>query len=412
MKKFLSGLFLKFYLFRKRRIVKCRNDVSSILLFKLYEHAIELFPDNTLNHNLEISTNVKLETLEIDRDTLPEFTSEDQEKSLRETALKDEFFLKQVSYFYLLLAFFCSEPVSETLNTIKNRNLDKARNFIPDCDEITSKSFGVVSKSVKNELKNLKAKLSRITKNRIDQERLKIINPITIRSSHVIFVISIFSTLFVVSGFAYNKFFFQSFDINVSDFFDLSDYLSSSIGVITSTTLSTVFGSAFFFFGYEDGLYRRLHAEQFDMEIKESLLDKYMLPFIVFSSAIGLIVAYLILNEILTIYLAPLVMFIAIYALLNLPYWRYIKNSNTVQAIALSLILFLISIGFKISDNVNDIKKGKYDSPYTLTFSESYKDHADLTFVSSNSRHVFMWDSGINKMVVISKDAVLSFTSK
>ncbi|MFT6909376.1 MAG: hypothetical protein ACJAS1_006092 [Oleiphilaceae bacterium] len=410
MRFFLGGLLLKFYLLRKKRIMKCRNDISSILFFKLYEYAFELFPDNTLKENSEISINVKSEILGYNID--PEFTSEVQEKSLKESALKDEIFLRQVSYLYLLVAFYCSGLESETLNVLKSENLEKARNFIPDCEEISNKSFGIVSKSVNSELKTLKAKLSSISKNRIDQERLKLIDPITISSSHVIFVISIFSTLFVVSGFAYNKYFFQSFDINVSDFFDLSDYLSSSIGVITSTTISTIIGAVFFFLGYEDALSKRLHAEQFDMEVKESLIDKYMLPFIVFSSAIGIIVVYLILNEILTIYLAPLVLIVAIYVLLNLPYWKYIKNSNTVQAIALSLMLFVISIGFKISDNVNEIKKGKYDSPYTLTFSESYKDYADLTFVSANSRHVFMWDSDINKMVVFSKDAVLSFTSK
>ena len=393
-----------FTLFPVKKIIKIRYYVFKILLFKLYEYSYKLFPENTLKENTEISTNVRFYLLELNS----EYSSTEQEECLKTTVLKDDTFRQQIVNFHLLATYAYSKIDTDEANNTKQDSLEKAKKLIPNCKEITDNSFKNLSKFIKNELKILQSKSKHIGKDKINQELLKLINPITISPSHVIFFVSIFYTLFTVSGFIYNKFLFQNFGISVSDFFDISDYLSSSINEITLTIIPTVMGAVFFFIGYENELYKRLYEEQFEIKSKESLIDKYTSPFIVVFSIIIIVIKFLITKEIYYFLIATVVLFV----LFTLPYWKYIKNKPTVIA-TLSAIVYLVSFTMSgVDGRVKKIKNGEYESPYKLTFVDPYKKYSNLAFVSSNSKYVFMWDSSIKEMIVLDKDAIFSYTSK
>jgi len=195
----------------------------------------------------------------------------------------------------------------------------------------------------------------------------------------------------------------------VGDFFGVSDYMASSVDILTATIISSILGVAFFFWGLSIAVSEDLHAEQFETERKG---EDYVIPVIVISSAIALVVYSYQTGELHSLFLYPLIFFVALHVFFRLPIWKYIENKAAVVAILISILYFSLHLGFEIKENIEDIESGDYDSPYVIDFKKEYEKYSNHTFVSSNSNYLFLWNSDDNKIIIIPKSGVDSFVVK
>jgi len=409
-KQIAFKIYLKLYSVYGRWLLKCRGRHISAVFFKAYIQTFSLFPDNKLKCNSDIASSVRNRLFEIPPSEDSLAVESDQVNALYDVVKSDKWAQKTLSNYFLLEAFYYSYGISSDLLKEKSDNaLRKAKSYVDSALPISYDDVGPINKKIKSDIKLLKKEMRKLNSERVETEKLKIIKPVAITSSHVMFLVSLFSTLFLISGFAYNKIFFGSLGLNVGDFFGVSDYIASSVDILTATIISSVLGIAFFFWGLSSGLSEELHAEQFETERKG---ENYVIPLIVVTSAIGLVAHSYRTGELLNIFLYPLVFFVAFHIFYRLPIWKYIENKAIVGAVLISVLFFTLHLGLKIKDNLRDIESGHYEGPYAVTFKKVYKKYSKHQFVAGNSNYIFLWDSDNSKIIVIPKNGIESFDTK
>ncbi len=374
---------------------------------KAYIQTFSLFPENKLKYNSELALSARYMLFEISRPENSFELNEEELKTLYDSLISDRWVKKTLSNYYLLQAFYYSYGTSsDLLKDQSDASMLKAKSFSDSVSPISNDDVWPIYNNIKADIKHMRREIPKLNSERIEKEKLKIIEPVTIKSAHVMFLVSLFSTIFLISGFIYNKLFFASFDLNVGDFFRVSDYIASSVDTLAVTVISSFLGVIFFFWGLSEVLSEELRAVQFETERKGG---DYILPVIIVTSTVGLVVHSYKTGGLLSIFLYPLLFFIALVVLDHLPIWKYIKNKAAVGAVLISFFIFSIQLGLKVKDNIKDIKSGEYKSPYTLTLKKEYKKYAEHPFITSNSSYVFLFDSDKGKIVVIPKSGVESF---
>ena len=153
----------------------------------------------------------------------------------------------------------------DQIDALIQGNLSKATLYNGDeATEITEPNeAALLYKSIKKLIKSSTKIARQLSSERLNKEKLKAIGTVEITSSHIIFGVSLFTSLFLVSGFLYTKFLYGSFGLNVGDFFTASDYISSSVDVLIPVFLSTALGILGMLWGLNESIYNELRIEQF-----------------------------------------------------------------------------------------------------------------------------------------------------
>lgn len=379
----------------------------SAVFYKAYIHTFTLFPKNKLKLNSDIALAVNCRFF---GSFQPENNVEIKEPEIQRLyeELKDITWIQEkISNYYLLNAFYYS--YGSTTDLFKENvedALKKSRHWVANTNPISYKDVQPFNKNIKQDIRLLKKEIRKLNSEKIEKEKLNIIKPISVTSSHVMFVVSLFSTLFLLSGFIYNKILFSHFNVSVSDFFSISDYLASSVDVISAAAIATILGMASFFWGLSSALSDELQAAQLEIENKS---DVYLLPFIIITSSLGLVLYSYRTGELLNFFLYPLIFLIFLYVLFRMPFWKYIENREAVSAALISILYFSIHLGFSIKDKVNDVRSENYSSPYSIEYANDYKENKNDKFIASNSNYVFLWDEIKNKVYVIPKTKIVKY---
>ncbi|WP_075498386.1 hypothetical protein [Moritella viscosa] len=417
MKKALEKIIIKVCLIYFSHIFKYQKKHSEAVLAKLYIHALTIFPDNKMSNNLDIAFSVRKKFFDISKSDADELIKENQEQAIYEEVLYDEmksnqWLDKTISMSFLLQVFYFSIFKSKDR---ADEALEKAKIYDKTAKPLIHKDLRNIKKAINADQRKLKKELKKVTKEKVEREKLKIINPISIGASDVTFFLSFFSTLFLASGILYNKLFFASFDISIGNFFTITDYLATSIDVIAKTMISFSFGIMFLFWGMLDRFNEELYSEQLDIENDNKKRGEKHLRFIIIiisTFIIGFLVNYFLLDKVVFSLLVMPVYFISLYTIINLPIWKFVKNELVMKTALVSLAMFLTQIGHQIFNNVENIKNIDYESQYEIKYIEKYNGDKNGEFISSNSNYVFLWDKQRKEISIISKSMVTGFYVK
>ncbi|MBN4077077.1 hypothetical protein JYT48_02275 [Mariprofundus ferrooxydans] len=380
----------------------------SAVFFKAYIKTFLLFPDNTLKKNSDTAFFVKNKLFEMSQSDDVRCVDESQVDVLYE-AIKDEDWTKKtMSNYFLLKALYYSLWVqSDALNEMSDKAFSKALSYVDTATLITFNDLKPINVTIKSDIKCLRKEMRKLNANRIKTEKLKAIEPINISPNQIIFIASLFSTLFLVSGIAYIKIFFANFDIAVGNFFSIADYIASSVDILIATVISSVTGVVFLLFGLSDNFADKIRAEQFKIEQKNS---NYFVPIIVIVSTIGLVAhSYTSGGELHSFFLYPLIIFLFFELIFRLPFWQYVNNGTTLCAGIVSVTLFSLQLFAFTNAEVKEIKSGNYASSYVLELDEKYEAFSKNEFISANSNYIFLWDSQSEKINIVPKSAMISF---
>lgn len=408
-----KSLILWFNKIYRRRLTDCIAMYSSAIFFESYIKTFKIFPENKLSVNLDLATCVRRWIVDNETDVVLDNVSQEQVKILYDSMINEETIRKIASKYFLLKAFYFSDnDFSGLLSNHAQAFLDQARLFDETARTLGPNDLDSLSKLIKKYVRESKNQIKALNAQRLTTEKVKVIEPFTVSSSHVIFLVTVFSTIFVISGFLYNKLFFSYFGISVSDFFTISDYLASSVEVIALTFISTTIGVFCYFLGVYSSLSKRLHAEMFELENQSSRSEKLVIPSLFVFSVVGFLVSYYKTNSFMFNFLyipAAIVFFFLFY---RLPIWKYVKNKLSVGVVIIVIFTFLLNLSISLANKIQRLNNGTYKSPYVITIKDRSISYIGYEFVSSNSEYVFMWNKRKSKMLVIPKSDVLDFITK
>jgi hypothetical protein len=414
MKATIRNIVIKIYLrllgMRGRRILKCQMNHAQSVFCYAYIYTFSLFPENKLSYNIDLS--LKVRQIICDLPTpgdIQEINCTDIDKLL--SALKEDPKVRSVlaDYFRFAAYYFSCVISSDSFKDKISNALSTASDYIEDIEPLTNEEAGVLSKNIKKIHNNLRKDIRQLSTERIEKEKLQLIEPIEIEQSHAIFAMSLFTTLFLIGGFVSVKFIYGSLGLRVGDFFSAADYISSSIDVLAPALISTVIGLAAMLFGLSSAIDKELREDQFEVNSKRT---GYAFPALILLLTIGLVINSYKTGEMESDFLAPLLVAIAIFAFYRLPIWRYIKNRTPVGAILMSVLYFSLQLGFNIRGEIDNIKSEDYESPYIITYNSPYEGYTAYDFISGNSNFAFLYAKNDQKIVAVPRSAIKDMRSK
>lgn len=403
--KFVTTIVWKYVFFY---IKKAKQIYYTACYRKLYTLSNELFPLNSLGQNSDLAiylTSIYINNFEDDLIDI----NKDELDNLKLVADSDEWIKKAIPDFYRIISFsFLFDK------DLKNRYFEKAREINQLVESI--KSFKEVMKLVNDVKKDSKAFLKEgreISEKRYEQELNNKIPIVKISSENITFLLTIFSTFFLISGIIYSKVYFYLLGINISDFFSISDYLASSIDVLMYTFLSMIFGMIFYWRGFKSRVKIKIHENQFNIQTNKKKTNSYMIILlnIIFISTFCM--NYYINNIFMyTLLYVPLYsIFFILYDLI--PIWKYVENPLKVDFIVSSFFTFsilLILTAFSHSDQI--LRKEIKDDNYKIVFQNESENDKNLIFITSNSTSVFLLSTDTKKVKMIPLDSIVSIEKK
>ncbi|MBI5892398.1 MAG: hypothetical protein HZB79_01900 [Deltaproteobacteria bacterium] len=235
-----------------------------------------------------------------------------------------------------------------------------------------------------------------------DREAIKI--SLSIQNAGAI--ISVVSSFFLISGYLYNRLLLGAFDIEVSIFFTLTDYLASSIDAIRYSASGAVIATGSYFWGVHSASRKSVAQIEFERKKREYWPYIVLLIFIfssIFAYIRNSIVFY---NNVYIIILSATVV--------SAPWLakRYFKE----PLVTIFIIVFIFTFsGHMFVSLEKTIYRLKYDSQekierYKIIFkNEMPIEPSKLVLITGNSNYLFFLDEERNA-VIIPKDQVQYIT--
>jgi hypothetical protein len=218
---------------------------------------------------------------------------------------------------------------------------------------------------------------------------------IHLSSTNLSVILSFFSILFLITGYFYNYFLLRSYNIQVSSFYNLSDYLATSVEKIKYSLVGSVIALIGSFSRYKR-YYCQLPWEK-DYSITSSLKSlKWLLLITSFMIGLGLIFRF---NNSYYLNISFIAIFLSINNLSMIFSEKFFKDTVSSYFI----IAFLLSYSLYFAyDSLNDYNK-KTKNNYSFEFKDNIIDLKDLKWINSNSNYFFFYDTVKFESVIIDK---------
>lgn len=416
----MKWVFIKLLFKLEYWLIKYTNNKSNffrkVVIDKSQLIAAELFPDNTVGENRDTSVPAVHKIIfnkEINKDDEHHdnilILVDKLNKNKEVTNLISDYFLAQ-SYAFSLGKLSKAAKLT-TAQEYEDEYFIKAKGFNPEAERFTDKSYKVKTKSLKKYHKKILIELKEIFDKKIAIEKEKIIEPIVISTSDITLFFSLFSTLFVVSGYFYNHQIFQYFGVNSDSFFSISDYLSTSVSLVLTPLIWSLVSTVIYVLGANRGLGTLLTNRQLGIKPKEK--PPYGIAFTLITLN-TLNVNALITGQEGVDKASSMVMFlnclvVGFYYLEKMPF-HYFKNPFKVILGFVVLLGFSFNLNKLTSDAIELYQLDTYQPAYTAEFTKKEISERSLEFISINSNYIFMRNKQTLKMEIYPKTFVEKLT--
>jgi len=351
-------LFGQFRTFEVKRISKVRRICRSILLDQIQLYALNKYSDKSLSLINEFSFAVLDKLLSEDvLSGLYENTVEysDEIDELYHQTNNDPEIKRNIANYYLIYSFIYSSNkyFSKLYENEVSSKLTKARSLCPEIEVIDNhKSLNELSVKLKKQFKIIRKEVKTLHHEYIDRDVESNLNKVTIDRESVMFLITLCSTMFVVSGYFYVAILLDHFNVNASNFFTISDYLGVSLDKVSITLFSTLIAMAVAYFMLYSDRWEEVRAEHYGFEAKKLLGDVYFLVLVSMSSV--LLVYYTWIDSPnKEMWFNFTFFFLCITVLFRIPLNKFIENFAPVYLTILILLIF----GFNLKSHIlTDIK--------------------------------------------------------
>lgn len=405
-KKVLISSVIGFFLWLVKLIIKRAQYIREVALSNTFFLAYEIFPDNTISDNFDLSYDV-ISYLTSEKDTPPELNKE--ASVLLEEVLKDTDISIDVAKHFQVLSFAYSMycKIFPSFKDEQARYFKKALEFNPTALPLKEKEVHAISKAYKKKAAQLAKERAVIIKERLNDERAKEIPLISVPLANIVIIISLISTLFVISGYYYIDQLLGHFGLNSSDFYALNDYTSASIEYAVSPLIYTIILIAAYLLGAYDSIGNKVWREQLSPPEKKKgyWSDPLGLPlFLMVTMNTLVIISSGFEGNHIPSQLALFNAFIVgMFCLQHLPYRLFI-NPMVINISVLVVFVFTYKTVLDVNMNLDSLKTGTYKPDYIVEFTKSELKDMNLEFITLNSNYIFMLEK--NKLKAIPRSEV------
>ena len=272
--------------------------------------------------------------------------------------------------------------------------------------------LSLFSLNIKSKTSEINTRLKKIQKKVLLKKREEYISPIEIKSSSILFFITIASTLFLLSGIINKKLFYYFLDFDSSLFYSISDYLSSSIDELITLSLTLLITIIFLFYRFLGEIDNNIVEDIYDSETNYYKNNKRTGNILVFGLTLNAILYLYLLDEIPFVFIFPLVLAILLYLLDKINLKKYISNYQDIYIFLFVLIIFISNILFSVLQKIQNIKKNDYKSEYNVLFKTEQKKHKNLQLIDTSSSFIFFINTEDKRVIAIPIQEVSAILKK
>jgi hypothetical protein len=385
----LAKLSVKFAWRRFKKLKRIQNFAYNGLHFRIKNiKGFKIYGYNEENDELvffTISDILDLTFNTEDEAKLVELKTEVSE--LKEIVLADSKSQKLI-YIFFEIQQLINDKLQKTDIVFPNYNINEKNKFDVSLDNINNIAKNVSSLS-KNEINEV-----------FDRSSFKL----KLSYTNFLHLISIVTPLILIGAYLSNKIYFSNFNIDIHNFFNVSDYISISIAEIELASISVIFASVSLFLTFFRASRNQNRFQLQKRKIKHTIEDIFIL---IILFAIPVISFYI--NSPMKYYSLSALLFLIVFKLADVIAIKYFSNPIKASFFIIIILSFISNIIVLSYSKVFEFKlavKNKQRG-YELVFKDSENDYLrNQYFLGSNSHYIFLIDSLLTKTTVIDKNLV------
>ena len=290
------------------------------------------------------------------------------------------------------------------LNNATNKNrlaehyLERAKEIDPEVKPLKYNELEKIRKEARKETRRLRNIIA-------DKEAVKLtINPTAISTAVVLA-----SSLFLISGYLYDKYYLGAFGIDVSKYFVLSDYLASSIEGLRYAAVAAISGLIWMYLGVHQAS-RKSYAQ---IEYERSIKD-YTPALFVIIAILNLVMGYVFGGK--DFYHGVLFSTIILsYFGIGMIAHKLFKEPVPAIFIMAFITIFFSYLYYSAATTVYDIRHGTIRDlkKWEFTFSDKVNHPQDnLVLLAGNSGFFLFWDINEKVSMIIPRGEVIKIISR
>jgi len=392
------------FILLNKKLIKLTEQIKAIIVQKIVIISMEVFPKKKLIEHYDFAYKYLNEVLSDNEDT-DEISNEDIE--LKEILKNNDYINDYFSKMYLLRAYLLQRFPSLLLDRYKDKEnefMKKSIEFNSSVIKLDKTTYLELVQKIRTDQKTLASEMKSIGAKIIARERKDYIEPLNISIQNITIILSLMSTAFIIGGYIYISTLLNYFSVDVSYYYSIVDYLSSSVSIIPSILLTTVCGIFFFFLGMFDAINNQIINDELDIKQKNDIL-------LIIYMILILVTVYLIINfyafdkiDYSSMQILGLIVIFIIISKININ--EFIKNSRTVILMIFTSYIFFSLLLVKSYDKISSIESGEYKSNYSIKFIPEYKEFEAMSLITMNSNYLFMWSQDKKQVLIIPSSSI------
>jgi hypothetical protein len=353
----------------------------------------------------KLSDDLTNEVLKSGKHLSEKHTNNDFFINLKNKIINDTFIHKyKLSYCYL-------KSYQDKLNLITSSDCDIDDPVTNLANEFPELSPTFSFKNLKSLIKMIKHERILIS-NRTSKEDLS--NELqsafpSIKLSDISWVVSVYTLAILIGGYLDNYIFFKSLNININDYYDINDYISTSLDKMTIILFLIILAGVHILSGISNALYEEI-SEYPTIGKKSNIKSIISLTILLLFLFCALYVDFTKNQTIDTIALFFILYFIFlffpnIFNFLDLFEKRFIN-----QITLCSLIIFYACLFSTTYNDLSKLKNGNYKPQYSYILQEAYLDFGKLEYLSLSSRFIFLLNKENHEVIILPSAAIKNIT--
>ncbi len=400
-----------FYL--KRRLNNIKTTVIKLgisLNFKLVKEYVQKYGEEYISYCLKLS-NITTTKLLSDIVLDEHIEIYEREKNIIEEkiiSLRESQEIKQfISDHHLIESFFYETIMNEELSKLY---FEKSLKYCDDVKKLTYDSFIKKSDEINKKYKIERKQFWKLRDEIISKKTLSQISKIEISSQNLTYFFGVLTTIFILTGYIYNRFFLGFFGVDVSHFFSVGDYLSTSIDKIYISGVSVLIGITFYIYGIYNNFQTDNRNELLEISPQK---DPIVIPFVLMNIMLSISTVLCFYRDLPGKYtfLSLLILLVLMYLYHNLQINKYFDKPVYISIFVVSMIFFSSNIFSSIMNdqdkiyrgNISDLKKFNFTYNTGINFNDN-----SWVFLTGNSGYFFFYDKELHKSIIVPRTLVKS----
>ncbi|WP_072682615.1 hypothetical protein [Arcobacter sp. LA11] len=370
-----------------KEILKVISNINYAILYRIFILIQDKLEDKQLTEINKYSEEIFKKYI-LNNDEIRE-----EDRELLSNVMADEKIKELLSLKFLLNSYYYGVFHIEDDEELYYKKALKIKDNLTKLNKKTFYNQKKIVKKIENELKQ---EFNKITKERIERRKFEETPKVRISTENINFILKICSLFFIVGGFLYTYFFMAYFNINISLYYNISDYIAGSMDVLFNIFIILIVLSIFMAFEFDNMLNKEFFNDEYGISSSKSYTQEYLVFGFFFVTSI---LNYLITNTIETFLVIMTLVMLFYIVLPKIKILNYLEKPIPIVLSLIGIILFISQLALRIDKDIKSVLKNEKKVSIKLKY--DYTKFEELSLITINSNYLFFWDKEKKKSIVI-----------